>query len=179
MPSEHTHTEHFHESRERKRAAIAQRALNIGREVLLATLEWETPSMFWYILPVSSLKSISISYRGSSIAFRWMIFVLQSALVTVESEPSLVYLSTWCGVSTSECRAAFKAASTCGTCLLTLACRLSVNRLTKQPPTPWPHIGPTNPQSHCCDLSVPWRKESKHKKRAVSAGNRAGGPSAW
>ena len=42
-----------------------------------------------------------------------------------------------------------------GTCLLTLAYRISVKRLIKQPPkppAPWPHIGSTNPQSHCCEL---------------------------
>ena len=42
-----------------------------------------------------------------------------------------------------------------GTYLLIIAYRILVKRLIKQPlkpPTPWPHIRPTNPQSHCCEL---------------------------
>ena len=41
------------------------------------------------------------------------------------------------------------------TCLRTIAYRITVKTiecLTKQPPTLWPHVEPTNPQSHCCDL---------------------------
>ena len=29
-----------------------------------------------------------------------------------------------------------------------------MGRLIKQPPTLWPHNGPTNPQSHCCDYAL-------------------------
>ena len=37
------------------------------------------------------------------------------------------------------------------TCLPTIAYRIMMERLIKQPPTLWPHNGPTNPQSHYCD----------------------------
>ena len=43
-----------------------------------------------------------------------------------------------------------------GHILLTLAYRISVKRLIKQPPshqTLWPHNGPINPQSHCCEFT--------------------------
>ena len=35
-------------------------------------------------------------------------------------------------------------------------------RLIKQPPTLWPHNGPTNPQSHCC--------EKEHSKERYQKG---------
>ena len=37
------------------------------------------------------------------------------------------------------------------TCLPAIAYRIMMERLIKQPSTLWPHNGPTNPQSHCCD----------------------------
>ena len=50
------------------------------------------------------------------------------------------------------------------TCLPTIAYRIShayrimMERLIKQPLPLWPHNGPTNPQSHCCDLRVSRRE---------------------
>ena len=38
------------------------------------------------------------------------------------------------------------------TCLLAIEYRITVKVLIKQPQTPWPYVGPTNPQSHCCDI---------------------------
>ena len=35
--------------------------------------------------------------------------------------------------------------------------RIMIKRLIKQPPPLWPHNGPTNPQSHCCEIYWPER----------------------
>ena len=40
------------------------------------------------------------------------------------------------------------------TCLPHIAYRIMMGRLIKQPPTLWPHNGPTNPQSHCYELCL-------------------------